>query len=533
MSFATLLYVYGLLLIYGCYVTIKTLKSVHMLQQNSYRNERYVKWMKAHPKHVYMKRDLLPLLSIFLFLMGNKLYAILSFVVFFILLTVTQERKPAKKPLVITARVQRLFVIIALLYLMIYAGTFFIFGTAKDTSPFVVLILTFAAFLNFLVVWLANTIISPFERKINQGYMNDARRIVDEMKGMQVIGVTGSYGKTSVKHILHTVLSSKFHTLMTPESYNTPMGVTITVRNHLKPIHEVFIAEMGAKQIGDIQEICDIVHPNYAIITAIGPQHLETFGSLENVQKTKFEIVECLPESGVAFLNIDDQNIATYPIQNTCKIVTYGIENPEAKIRATEVIYNEKGSNFFVEVQGEQVQFQTNLLGKHNIYNVLCAIAVGLEMGLSLKKMASAVQKVQPVAHRLALKKVNADLTIIDDAFNANPVGAQMALEVLYAMPGKKIMITPGMIELGEKQYECNKAFGSQAAKVCDHVILVGRRQTIPIRDGLQEVGYPKDKYTIVSNLNDAFKVANRIMKTGEHYFILLENDLPDAFNEK
>lgn len=531
MSFTTILYVYGLLIVYGFYVVTKVSKSVHMLQQNSYRNERYAKWMKAHPKNVYMKRDLLPLLSVFLFLLGNKIYAILSLIIFFILLVIIQDRKPSKKPLAVTARVQRLFVTIAILYVIIYAGTFLIFGTAKANGPFVVTILTLSVFLHFYVVGLANWLNGPLEQKISQGYINDASRIVDEMKSMQVIGVTGSYGKTSVKHILHTVLSSKFSTLMTPESYNTPMGVTITVRNQLKPIHEVFIAEMGAKQIGDIQEICDIVHPKYAVITAIGPQHLETFASLENVQKTKFEIVESLPEDGVAFLNIDDENIASYKVKNKCKIVTYGIDHPEAKIRAHEVIYHANGSSFIVEVGDEEVQFQTKLLGKHNVYNVLCAIAIGLEMGLSLKKMTVAVQKVQPVSHRLELKKVNANLTIIDDAFNANPVGSKMALEVLSSMPGQKIMITPGMIELGEKQYECNQAFGIQAAQVCDYIILVGKKQTIPIQDGLREANCPEEKYAVVSNLNEAFKVANSIMKG--HSFVLLENDLPDAFNEK
>ena len=531
MSFTTILYMYGLFIAYACYAAMKVLKSVHMLQQNSYRNERYVKWMKAHPKSVYMKRDLLPLLSIFLFLVGNKLYAILSFVIFFILLALVQERKPSKKPLAITARVQRLFVTLAILYGMIYVGTFFIFGTSKANGSFVVAILALSIFFHFHIVRLANWINGPLERKISQGYINDARRIVDEMKSMQVIGVTGSYGKTSVKHILHTMLSSKFHTLMTPESYNTPIGVTLTVRNQLKPIHEVFIAEMGAKQMGDIQEICDIVHPKYAVITAVGPQHLETFGALENVQKTKFEIVESLPRDGVAFLNIDDENIASYKVKNNCKIITYGIDNPDAKIRASEVVYHADGSSFMVEIGDEQVQFQTKLLGKHNVYNILCAIAVGFEMGLSLKKMTISVQKVKPVMHRLELKKVNANLTIIDDAFNANPVGSKMALEVLDSMPGQKIMITPGMIELGEKQYECNKEFGKHAAHVCDYIVLVGKTQTLPIQDGLREANYSEEKYAVVSNLTDAFKVTNTIMKG--HSFVLLENDLPDAFNEK
>lgn len=531
MSVLTMCYVYGLLITYALFVGVKVSRSVQMLQQNSYRNERFAKWINTHPKQVFMKRDLIPLISILLFVVGTKVTAIVFLIISFLLLSFLQERKQQKKPLAVTARVKRLFVTIGLIYLAIYGLTFLVFGTEKSNGIYVTMILTVCAFLHYYVVRFANLLNTPIEKRINRGYINDAMRMIDEMKSLDVIGVTGSYGKTSVKHILHTILSSKFSTLMTPESYNTPMGVTITIRNQLKPIHEVFIAEMGAKQIGDIQEICEIVHPKYAVITAIGPQHLETFGSLENVQKTKFEIVESLPADGVAFLNIDDKNIASYQVKNPCKIITYGIDHPEAYVRAKEIVFNGNGSSFMVEVEDEEVQFQSKLLGKHNVYNVLCAIAVGLEMGIPLKKMAAAVQKVRPVQHRLELRKVNAHLTIIDDAFNSNPVGSKMALEVLKVMPGQKIMMTPGMIELGQRQYDCNYDFGVLSADVCDYVILVGPKQTQPIQDGLQSVHYPKEKMIVVANLNEGFKAVNQVAKGNS--FVLIENDLPDSFNEK
>lgn len=524
-------YVYGLLITYALFVGVKVARSVQMLQQNSYRNERFAKWMHSHPAQVFMKRDLIPLIAILLFVVGTKATAIVFLIISFLLLAFLQERKQQKKPLAVTARVKRLFATTAIIYLVIYAGTFLVLGTAKSNGIYVTLILTICAFLHYYIVRLANFCNGPIERRISQGYINDAARIVEEMKSLDVIGVTGSYGKTSVKHILHTVLSSKFSTLMTPESYNTPMGVTITVRNQLKPIHEVFIAEMGAKQMGDIKEICDIVHPRYAVITAIGPQHLETFGSLENVQKTKFEIVENLPKDGVAFLNIDDENIASYQVQNQCKIITYGIDNQAAKVRAKEIVFNANGSTFVVEFENEEIQVQSKLLGKHNVYNVLSAIAVGLELGIPLKKIVAAVQKVQPVKHRLELRRVNENLTIIDDAFNSNPVGSKMALEVLRVMPGQKIMMTPGMIELGDKQYDCNYDFGVAAAGVCDYVILVGPKQTRPIQDGLQSVQYPQEQMIVVGNLNEGFKAINQVTKGNS--FVLLENDLPDSFNEK
>ena len=143
----------------------------------------------------------------------------------------------------------------------------------------------------FLVL-AANFLNKPIEKAINRWFINDAKRILKSCPDLTVIGVTGSYGKTSVKFILKTLLEARFNVLATPESYNTPMGVVITVRNHLRATHEVFVCEMGARHVGDIKEICDIVHPNHGIITSVGPQHLETFFTLDNVKKTKFYVCE-------------------------------------------------------------------------------------------------------------------------------------------------------------------------------------------------------------------------------------------------
>ena len=136
-------------------------------------------------------------------------------------------------------------------------------------------------------------------------YINDAKQMLAQMPDLKIIGITGSYGKTSTKHYLNRILSEQFDVLMTPGSFNTPMGVVRTVREMMKPYYYVFIVEMGAKQLGDIKEICDIVHPEIGIVTAVGEQHLESFKSIENVQRTKFELVEALPENGFAVLNDD------------------------------------------------------------------------------------------------------------------------------------------------------------------------------------------------------------------------------------
>ena len=143
---------------------------------------------------------------------------------------------------------------------------------------------------------------------ISHGYVKDARRILESMPGLTVIGITGSYGKTSTKNFLHSLLSVKYNVLMTPESYNTTMGVVRTVRERLRPTHQVFIVEMGAKNPGDIREICDLVRPKYGMITSIGEQHLETFKTLDNIIKTKFELADAIPRRD-CLLNLDNRYI--------------------------------------------------------------------------------------------------------------------------------------------------------------------------------------------------------------------------------
>jgi UDP-N-acetylmuramoyl-tripeptide--D-alanyl-D-alanine ligase len=525
------LYLIGIALAWGGYLILKSKKSVHMLQQNSYRNERYFKWMKEHSKRVFILKELLPLLSIFLFIYGTKLNAVLAFISFYLLLTIMKDKETEKKPLAVTPRVKRLYITTTVIYSLIFIIVAYLTGIKKIYGPIYVSVLTISSFANYYLIALVNIINSPLEKKINKRYLDEAAKIVRSIPGLKVVGVTGSYGKTSVKHILHTVLSSKYHALMTPESYNTPLGVTITIRNMLKPIHEVFIAEMGAKQEGDIKEICDLVDHRYGIVTAVGPQHLETFKTIDNIKKTKFEIIETLPPDGIGFVNCDDKNSMAYKIKNNVKVVYFGIDNEIADVRATNISYGADGATFDVITKdGESAQFTTKLLGKHNIYNILAAISVGLEVGIILDKMVGAVRKVKPVKHRLELKKRDGNVTIIDDSFNSNPTGSKMALEVLGSMPGKKILVTPGMIELGEKEFELNKVFGEHAGKVCDYVILVGRKQTVPIQEGLRNVNFDSKSLYVASDLNDAISHLNQVVE--KNSFVLFENDLPDTFNE-
>jgi UDP-N-acetylmuramoyl-tripeptide--D-alanyl-D-alanine ligase len=405
-------------------------------------------------------------------------------------------------------------------------------GIAGSCFPKVtgeILILAGLFFLSPLLVILSNIINAPLERAINLWYIADARRILKKIPRLVVIGITGSYGKTSTKYFLYRLLSSRFNVLMTPESYNTPMGVVKTIRGQLKPIHEIFICEMGAKKTGEIKEICGIVHPQYGIISSIGPQHLETFKSLENIIKTKFELAQALPEGGAVFLNYENEYIRNTPCP-VVKTIFYGRTAPACDYSARNIRVSGAGSAFDITLpRGGECHFETKLIGRHHVENITGAVAMADYLGVAPEDLIAGVRRLQSVPHRLELIS-RKGITIIDDAYNANVSGTKAALEVLNMFDAFKILVTPGMVELGDMEDAYNRQFGIAAARVCDCVILVGARQTRSILAGLRSTGYPEEKIVITENLEEVFVKIDTIPAKGLPKVVLLENDLPDNY---
>jgi UDP-N-acetylmuramoyl-tripeptide--D-alanyl-D-alanine ligase len=368
----------------------------------------------------------------------------------------------------------------------------------------------------------------PIEKGINRWYINDAKKILKGMGKLVVIGITGSYGKTSTKYFLNKVLSSKYNVLMTPESYNTPMGVVKTIRTQLKSFHEIFICEMGAKYTGEIMEICDIVNPKYGIITSIGPQHLETFKFIENIIKTKFELAAVLPDDGVIFLNYGNEYIRNAVLNK--KKVSYAVSSLGCDYEAKNIHVSNAGSAFDVTLAcGRECHFETKLIGIHNVENITGSIAVADYLGLDPGDIIMNVRRLESVPHRLQLLN-RRGMTIIDDAFNSNISGAKTALDVLNTFDGFKILVTPGMIELGSLQDTYNREFGMKAAGICDYVILVGAKQTGSILEGLRYGNYPGEKAFVAETIEEAFKKLEVINSRGLQKIVLLENDLPDNY---
>lgn len=516
------------------YIAWKISRDIHMIQLNSYRIERYRKWVFNNLGRYFIPRNFLPFLSLPAIIFFNPSTFIIAWSASYFLLFLFKTSNETKISLKYTSRAKRLFSAIMSVYIIItLIGAYYSLTQNPVIIYFVAIALTVLAFFSFIPAMVGCLMTWPLEKAIEHWYYKDAQNKIDTFPNVTVIGITGSFGKTSTKFILNSILSYYFNTLMTPNSFNTKMGVTKIVRNELRPSHEIFIAEMGAKQEGDIREICNLVHPKIGILTAIGEQHLETFQSLNTIKRTKSELIESLPDDGTAILNGDDANVCNLNFGNNPRKLFFGIDSPGLDYFAHDIKISPQGTSFVVSTyRGEHATFQTRLLGKHNIYNILAAVSVACELGVGLQRLTHQVKILKPAPHRLEIRKIAGEITVIDNAFSSNPVGAKMAIDILGQMTGtRKILITPGMVELGSKEYEYNRDFGIYAASVCSLIILVGHKQTVPIQDGLAVANYPLSSLFVATDLNNASAYLKSIMQPGD--VILYENDLPDNYLEK
>lgn len=519
-------------------------KSLHMLQQNLYNeNNRYGKWMVnnlSQFKNIIVFALLISIVGVLL-LFKIQLVSSISMWMISILLCFhgmkikriqLQEKKTAKKDLVITARIKRLLVTIFILYLIPVVLLFKNLGDLQ-VEWLMILILIIMTFINPIVVLIAKIINTPVEKCVYYYYKGKAKNKLRTINHLKVIGITGSYGKTSSKNILRTILNCKYNALATPKNLNTYYGLMMTINNYIDKFTDVFIAEMGAYVKGEIAGLCRFVKPKYGILTTIGTAHLESFGSEQNIVDAKFELIESLPENGFAILNKDDPKQVSYHLKNNVRVIWIGIDNKDADVVANNIKCSHKGTSFDVSFKGdkETYHFETKLLGKHNVYNILDGIACGREFEIPIEDLIQAVRTVQPVEHRLELKRIG-NFNMIDDAYNSNPTGAKRALEVLNMMSGLKVVVTPGMIELGNKEEEYNKEFGKEIADTADVAILIGEKKTKPIKEGLLEKGFDKDKIIVFNDVREAYPYIGELAINKEVY-ALFENDLPDMYNEK
>lgn len=391
----------------------------------------------------------------------------------------------------------------------------------------------YLAHFGFLGLWIVPALVSilpliiagsvilvwPFDAFLKQWKMAAASRIL-RRSGVTVVGITGSYGKTSTKEILSTILEGRFSVIRTPENVNTGIGIAEFVLGHCEKFGEggIFVVEMGAHRRGDIAAICRMVRPEHSILTGINESHLERFGNLGNIVKTKFELPRYTARLSV--LNFDDDNVrkhaGRFAIRNA-----HGVSGGEVR--------NVRPKDGFrgLEFEWEGRLFETMLLAEHNVTLIVLCAHLARELSLSVDEIASAVRKICPVPHRLQpIFNPHTEITVIDDSYNGNMNGVRSGIHLLGRATGRKVVLTPGLVELGSKMRERHLEIGELYARSVDLVLLIRSPMTDALVEGMERRGF--GEYRIYNDTEEAHNDLGNVLRQGDT--ILFQNDLTDNY---
>lgn len=496
-------------------------------------------------------------LKTYLYILQSAEYDIGSF---FEWLKKTKGKKieQQKKELVWTAKAKIIFTSTLLLWgLGLLVLTIYLFLTFAWYWAFVAIAIITPIWQILLVFFLLipTILLKPLEKIYIYFYLQKAKNKLSFLKKqnqeLKIIGITGSYGKTSVKECLSSILKEKYNILATPENINTPIGIARLILNNLTKHHEIFIVEMGAYFRGDIKKMCDLIHPEIGVLTGINESHLEKFKTIENTIKTKFELIESLPKDGLALINGDNKYCAKQ-ILNTkkiiktikCKIKLYSLgdkmldtqrgvkhlSNVEiVKVKLANYQQLENSSKFVIIKKNIRMGFEVKLLGRHNILNILPGILVGEKLGLTNEQIKRGVENIKPIPHRLQPIISKNNILVIDDAYNGNPDGVMAAIDVLANFSNRrKIFVTPGLVEIGESGGEAHKKIGARLAEVADLILLIQNSNTKFFLQGLKEKNYSDDKIKIYQSSQKMQDDLKNILKSGD--VILFQNDWSDNY---
>lgn len=509
-------------------------KLFQMIQLAGYKTRGYNAWLKDTKIKLFGRLIMLSFLSLISVLVTNALldgfggyFSYLGLIFYFyfcVIFIINMAKIPQKTPLKQTRRMNRLIITTSILMIVI---SFFSMAILTEFFPFIkygIIVLT--PLILPVIIPFANIINTPMEYLIRRGYIKRAKTKLKKMPNLIKIGITGSYGKTTTKHILNVILSKKYSVCMTPHSFNTPMGLTKVVLKYLKRDHQILIAEMGAKHVGDIKYLCNLINPKHAIITAVSSQHLLTFGSEENVAKTKNELVEAV--DGMVVFNGENQGAVK--LYDNCDKVKYlsGLNNPSAFCNIFDIETTSTGSVFMLSIDGACIKCTTKLLGMHNLEDIALASAMAYKLGVSLNNIKEAILELTPMSHRMEIIKSNG-LTIIDNAYNSSVESSKAALKTLSMFSGpNKIVVTPGIVEMGEQEVNVNYNLGKDIAAVANKVIIVNKVNLESIKQGLLECKFNEDNIYVAENLKQAQTILPTICNSGD--VVLFENDLPDNY---
>ncbi len=527
-------------------------KQARYYQIEEYKSGRYARWLLRErsrwlPMHTLAAVGLAVIFS----LLGDSVpsdFSALPYTAAIIgaVLAVRPPREaPVKKAFNATDRAKRLLAAAWVLVALAAFGAFALLQAQAFTSDRANAIAHLLGGLGVFLLaplWLVlgNAVMTPVEAMLRRRFVQKAKGVLKTINP-KIIGITGSYGKTTTKHFLRDILNGRYKTYATPKSYNTMMGICLAINTDLADDYSVeyFISEMGAYIPGEIARICELTPPDISIVVEVGPQHLERFGSLENVAIAKYEIIKNLRPDGLGVFNWDNLYVRAmhdkgYPAKRIAVSKTVdpaSISDGVPRFVATDIVLTVTGLTFTVHdtQTGASVPFVTPLVGEHNVTNLLLATAVAVHEGMTLEAVAQRVSRLQPAESRLVRQHDERGVLIINDAYSANPVGAKSALEVLgLYQSGRRVLITPGMIELGELHDQENHRLGVLAAQVATDIVLVGAKQTAPIQAGVRSTGFPVDRLHIFDHTQDALAWYRANLTRGDT--VLLLNDLPDTY---
>lgn len=423
-----------------------------------------------------------------------------------------------KNKLVFTKRIIRLIVCNFLLWLAMFL---LLFGLTQNV--WIQFVFSFVLFLiSPIFVIMAFLIELPIERVVKKFYISKAKKKLRKVK-CKKIAITGSFGKTSTKNILYQILKEEFEVCATPKSFNTPMGVCRTILENLKETDDFFVVEMGARNVGDIDYLAKFVGVDFAIITPIGNCHLETFGSLENIENTKYELCK-EAKSAVLFNGKSKSTKKLFDRYNQKK---YLLCDRKGFAYAKNIRSSREGSEFAMVVDKKEFQCKTTLLGKSNIDNIVVAAAMAYILGESVFNIKRGIEKLRPVPHRLEFIKGQV-VNVIDDSYNSNFEGFKQALDVLKEFEGKKIVVSPGIVELGKEQASINFAVGKEVAKVADVFIIMNETNKNALLGGAMTEGMKRNQIYFANTRNQQKEILRKVIE--ENGIVLFENDLPDNF---
>lgn len=515
-----------LALFFTAAVCIITFKHVGVLQNAGYRNSKYCRWLNPKDNFALARLYIVSLLCLissavlalcFSFAgKGAALCSLAAYIIFYSAYFVADRKIALRSTAKVTPRFLRLYAVYALVTaIFCYAAVTlinfadYVLNSALFTTLKYVLFAPLPL-LSIPLLLLSNLISKLFETPHNRRFIKKAREKLAS-SDIVVIGVTGSYGKTSVKNILYNMLSQKLRVLATPQSYNTPIGIAMTVNGANLGDYDVFIAEMGARHEGDIAELCSVCRPDYSVITGICGQHLQTFGTFDAVVRAKGEIISGTRHA--TFVAADCYDLyAANPRVERCA----GAEN---------IVCSPEGVEFDLHLSSP-VRCKSKLLGAHAAHNIALAARVALAMGLSDEEILAGIEKVDFIEHRLQLIK-SGGINIIDDGYNSNVRGARAALEVLKLFDGGKVVVTPGLVELGVLEEKENYALGKLLVGF-DRVILVGETLCVPVKYGYLENGGDPEKLSVVPTLFHAQEKLKGMLGAGDT--VLFLNDVPDVY---